>query len=247
MKATERKSFAFVDFKMADDGTFKALVAPFNEIDKQGDLTLPGAFGKQNIIISSYGHGSWDGELPVGKGVIYDGDKGGVVEGEFFCDENKGCKPTKAGNETYRTVKNLGGLQEWSYALPEIDCEYQQIDGKTVRILKHIQCNEASPVLMGAGNGTQTLGIKQYTSMRLIDHIKFVTTTIEEVVTRLKDVAAKREADSQLISAVTMQEVEAMKEHILDLLEQLQPVEEKHDMVAAEVARFYEHRNKRRA
>jgi hypothetical protein len=247
MKATERKSFAFVEFKMADDGTFKALVAPFNDEDKQGDITLPGAFGKQNIIISAYGHGSWDGALPVGKGIIYDGEKGGVVEGEFFCDENKGCKPTKAGNETYRTVKNLGGLQEWSYALPEIDFEYTQQNGHTVRVLKHISVNEACPVLMGAGNGTETLAIKAHSGLKLIDHVKTVTANVEQVVERIKEVAAKREADDTLISPTTMQEVQAMKAQLLTLVEQLEPVEEKHDVVAIAQARLYRTLNNRRA
>ncbi len=152
-----RKTVVLKDFSVDDAGAFKALFAPYNVVDKQGDLTMPGAFGSQAVIISGYGHASWrEGvdALPVGKGRIFDGDVGGIVEGKFFLD-------TISGSETYKVVKNLGELQEWSYALPEIESEMQTIDGKPVRILKRITVNEVSPVLMGAGIGTRTLEVKK--------------------------------------------------------------------------------------
>jgi hypothetical protein len=134
-------------------GTVRALFAPFNVVDKQNDLTLPGAFGEQRVLIGGYGHGSWNGALPVGKGRIFDGSTGGEFEGHFFLN-------TRDGEETYKTVKHLGDLQEWSYSLPEIESEMRTIGGQTVRVLKRIRVNEVSPVLMGAGNGTRTLAIK---------------------------------------------------------------------------------------
>ncbi len=159
---SEWKGAKLKNFKLSGEGIFRALFAPFNSIDKQGDLTLPGAFGTQRVIISSYGHGSWKGDLPVGKGVIHDGDEGGIVEGQFFLD-------TTRGKDTYTIVKELGDLQEWNYALPEIDFEMREIDGRQVRILKRIRVPEVSPVLMGAGNGTRTLAIKAYLSHRADD------------------------------------------------------------------------------
>jgi len=140
--------------KLSDTGEFSALFAPFNKIDLQGDLTLPGAFGTQNVVISGYGHGSSIGvALPVGKGTIHDGETGGIVEGKFFLN-------TTAGKDTYTIVKELGDLQEWSYSLPEIDYEMRTIDGQSVRVLKKIRVKEVSPVMIGAGIGTTTLSIK---------------------------------------------------------------------------------------
>ena len=153
---TEWKGAKLKNFKLQEEsGFFKALFCRFNDIDKQGDLTLRGAFGTQRVIISSYGHGSWTGALPVGKGVIHDGEEGGIVEGQFFLN-------TTDGKEAYTIVKELGDLQEWSYALPVVDFEMRTIDGQSVRVLKHITVQEVSPVLRGAGNGTRTLAIKGY-------------------------------------------------------------------------------------
>ena len=156
------KQVVFQQLKMdGEEGKFSALFAPFNVVDKHGDLTMPGAFGSQQVIVSAYGHGSWrEGidVLPVGRGRIFDGEKGGVVEGQFFLN-------TIAGRETYLTIKGLGDLQEWSYALPEIDYEMRTIDGENVRVLKKIKVNEVSPVLMGAGIGTHTMDIKKAVSV----------------------------------------------------------------------------------
>lgn len=150
----ETKRVMLSNLKIDDKaGTFTAIFSRFGVVDTQGDLTLPGAFGEQRVIISAYGHGSWNGALPVGKGRIFESDIGGIVEGQFFLD-------TQAGAETYKTIKNVGDLQEWSYALPEIDYEMREQDGQRIRVIKRVKVNEVSPVLLGAGIGTQLLDIK---------------------------------------------------------------------------------------
>jgi hypothetical protein len=192
------------DLKLdAKTGSFHALFAPFNVVDKQGDLTLPGAFGEQRVIISAYGHGSWSGELPVGKGRIFETAEGGVVEGQFFLD-------TQAGKETYLTVKNLGGLQEWSYALPEIDYEMREQDGHRIRVLKRIRVNEVSPVLMGAGEHTHLMDIKS--GKTLIDQLEDVAGDASKAVERLMELKDLRAADGRRPGAETMKRAATVKE-----------------------------------
>jgi hypothetical protein len=164
------KTISLQDFKLDQaTGAFHALFAPFLSVDHQGDVTLPGAIGEQRVIISAYDHASWTGELPAGKGRVFEGAEGGIVDGQFFLD-------TQAGSETYKTVKNLGDLQQWSYALPEIDFEMAKLQSlldrgmriqmnghsaeETVRVLKRIVIPEVSPVLMGAGVDTRLIDIK---------------------------------------------------------------------------------------
>ena len=148
------KQYKFRELKLeGDQGRFEAVFATLNVIDKDGDLTLPGAFGEQQVIVSAYGHGSWGGALPVGKGRIFERGEEAIVDGQFFLD-------TQAGQQTYLTVKNVGDLQEWSYALPEIDYEMRDENGQRIRVLKRIRVNEVSPVLMGAGVATRLLDIK---------------------------------------------------------------------------------------
>jgi hypothetical protein len=233
----DRKTVLLRELKVnKDTGEFSALFAPFLSVDHHGDVTLPGSFGKQKVVISAYGHGSWNGMLPVGKGEIHDeADIGGVVNGQFFLD-------TMGGSETYKIVKALGDQQEWSYALPEIDYEMMTLQslldegysvamnghgvGETVRVLKRIVVPEVSPVLMGAGVGTQTLDVKQK-PIQLVDHAKAVASDCHALIERIKDVANLREADGRRISAATMKEVMALRSVFEELVRELDPVAEK--------------------
>lgn len=151
----EKKSFdTELEFKENADqtGQFKAVFSWFDVIDKHGDVTLPGAFedGAQ-VKIASWGH-RWE-NLPVGRGEIHQDGTKAWVDGRFFLD-------TEAGSETYKTVKNLGELQEWSYGFETLESSDDTKDGQKVRVLKKLKTFEVSPVFIGAGNNTQTLAIK---------------------------------------------------------------------------------------
>lgn len=151
----ETKSFsAQVELKENSDqsGEFQAVFALFDDIDKHGDLTIPGAFHEgQKVKVSAWGH-NWD-SLPVGKGTIHQDDKKAWIEGKFFLD-------TEGGRETYQTVKNLEDLQEWSYGFAVEEAGEETQDGKSVRVLRKLDVFEVSPVLRGAGNNTHTTIIK---------------------------------------------------------------------------------------
>src|SRR3546814_14819273 len=69
------------------------------------------------VRISAYGHKSWQGQLPVGKGVIRVKGKRAILEGQFFMT-------TTHGRDTFETVKALSedGLQEWSYEVGRAAC-----------------------------------------------------------------------------------------------------------------------------
>jgi phage head maturation protease len=75
------------------------------------------------------------------------------VDGRFFLD-------TEGGKETYRTVKNLGELQEWSYGFDILKESYGEFDDRSVRFLEALDVHEVSPVMLGAGIGTHTTAIK---------------------------------------------------------------------------------------
>jgi hypothetical protein len=232
MENLERKTVTLKGLKLDETGAFKALFAPFNKEDKQGDLTLPGAFGKhQKVIISAYGHSSWGGTLPVGKGFVHDdeGEDGGVVEGQFFLN-------TAAGKDTYTIVKELGDLQEWSYALPEIDYEMRTIDGHTVRILKKITVNEVSPVLMGAGNGTRTLAIKGVLSFA--EQMEKVTMSAEDALERLKGRVAMRESEFHAPKPQDLERARELKGRLEGLAQKLGEILDQHDAFSAALGRF---------
>jgi hypothetical protein len=138
-----------------EEGEFRAVFATMNVIDWHEDVTEPGAFANgKEIIIEPWNHG-WT--LPAGKGVIQSDDKQAWVDGKFFVD-------TEAGRETYRTVKNLGGLGEWSYTFDIEESGKGDFDGKQVRFLRKLDVVGVGPVTRGAGIGTRTEMIKQKNS-----------------------------------------------------------------------------------
>lgn len=149
----DSKTFS-VEIKDADRGEVEALFSVPNVIDRDGDVTLDGAFEDgAPVSISSYGHALWQGAPPVGKGVIKATNAGTVLKGRFFLD-------TTTGRDTFNVVKQLGELQEWSYGFDILDSEFGEKDGQRVRFLKKLKVHEVSPVFMGAGVGTRTLAVK---------------------------------------------------------------------------------------
>lgn len=152
--------------KDADQGLVQAEFATLGVVDLDGDVTLPGAFGSQKVKLAAWGH-DW-GSLPVGKGGISEQETKAVFDGQFFLD-------TTSGAEHFKTVRNLGDLQEWSYGFevreavrkgsPGFDDLLAAggfTDGDGVRrFLTKLPVFEVSPVMRGAGVNTRTTAIKE--------------------------------------------------------------------------------------
>jgi HK97 family phage prohead protease len=143
-----------VDIKDADKGEISGVFSTFDVVDKDGDVTLKGAFTDgETVRISAYGHTSWSGALPVGKATIRETSDGGVFEGQFFMN-------TTAGRDTFQVVKELGDQQEWSYGYDIVKESFGEFDGQRVTFLEQLKVHEVSPVMVGAGENTRTLSMK---------------------------------------------------------------------------------------
>jgi hypothetical protein len=149
------KTMRGVTVKDATKGLVEAVFSTFNVIDKDRELTLPGAIKDgTEVVISAYGHESHWGKLPVGKGVLRTTETEAIMEGQFFMG-------TTAGRETFEVVKELGELQEWSYSLDDVTRKLAEAEGQRYWILEDIGLiKEVSPVLQGAGINTRTLSAK---------------------------------------------------------------------------------------
>jgi len=183
----QRKTFqGRISFKEDKPGEFSAVIATLNVKDKQGDLTLPGAFTTgEKVPIAHWGHG-W-GELPIGRGTIREDGEEALVDGAFFLS-------TDTGKEHYETVKGLGELQEWSYGYDILDSAMGQFEDEDVRFLKKLRVIEVSPVMVAAGVGTRTTTIKGKGEAQAID-LKDLLQEIHELTVELGEkhaqVAAK--------------------------------------------------------
>lgn len=201
------KALPTKSIQVDEEGSFKAVFSMFNVKDLDGDWTEPTAFTKdQEVRISHWGH-RWQ-DLPVGKGSIDFDGKEAWVNGKFFLD-------TAGGQETYKTVKNLGSLQEWSYGFKVLNQGPGTKNGEEVNILKKLDVFEVSPVLLGAGIGTRTdaiksaeqtlclaVGCKEESSTLICLCEKHWSTDVVAVATTLKQ-ALKEEAIEALIAELT--------------------------------------------
>lgn len=153
-KKTYTGSFELKSEDNGKPGEFKATFATFNVKDHDEDVTIPGAFINQEVVIEGWNH---DYSLPVGKGRIDFDEEKAWIDGQFFLD-------TTAGNDHYKTVKQLKGVSEWSYTFAILDAERGMKDGEPVRILKSMDVTGVAPVTRGAGIDTRTESIKSKSS-----------------------------------------------------------------------------------
>ena len=132
-----------------------ARFATFNTIDRDGDVTMLGAFGRQEVRPAAWSH-NW-GQPIIGRGTIRETRDAALFDGEFFLG-------TTAGLDTYRAVKRAGNLQRWSYGFdiyemrlrePEARQSATRWGGMVREVVKH-EVFEVSPVLLGARVATRT-------------------------------------------------------------------------------------------
>lgn len=189
------KSLTRVEVKDADKGEIVAVFATLGVIDSDGDVTVKGAFENEApVVISAYGHTSWQGVKPVGKGVIREVGTEAVLEGQFFLD-------TVEGRDTFTVVKELGalGLQEWSYGYDPVKFSFGEHEGQRVRFLEELKVHEVSPVLKGAGLGTRVLAAKS-AGLKFGEHVEAVVADVDALIARATDVVALRAEKGKAIA-----------------------------------------------
>lgn len=186
----ERKQIQFKDLAVSEAGTVKAVFATLGVVDHDGDIIPAGAIvNGQKVRISAYNHSSWGGAMPVGKGTISEVGNELIFDGQFFLD-------TAGGLETYKTVKNIGELGEWSFGFDVLEKEFikDPATNQDIRRLKKLSVYEVSPVLLGAGIDTRTLDIKGLgaDSSTYQEHAEKLLADVAEFVKRSQSIADLR-------------------------------------------------------
>jgi len=143
---TERKTFTIrPEFKADEEGLLLARFATLNVVDKDGDVTLPGAFGEQAVRMQPYGH---DTASPsIGKGSIHE-------EADEAIAEMRINLKMQAGREVYESLKFDAAdgkpLQEFSYTFDVGKWSHGQFEGHDVRFLESLRVHSVDPVFLGA-------------------------------------------------------------------------------------------------
>ena len=148
---------------VAAKGEGSAIIATLNVLDKDHDVTFPGAFGEQTVLVLPAHNWSSD-KPPLGKAVIR--EVGDLV----FADFKLNMK-TQGGKEWAEHLKfdleHGDPVQEWSYGFRINEAgqgTWPQGDpnGEQARFLKALKVDEVSPVVVGAGEGTGTVSAKSW-------------------------------------------------------------------------------------
>ncbi len=189
-----------------EPGQVTAVFSTFDVVDSDNDIVLATALSNGQQVPMTWAH-RW--EMPIGKGVILVQEKQAVFDGQFFLE-------TEAGLEAYKTVKAMGTLQEWSWGFRVKEAGYEQRGDQWIRVIKQAEVYEVSPVLVGAGVGTYTLGIKGHSA--LADQADAVHAAVVDLADRYKSLADLRAKEGRVLS-------EANRKRLGSLLEALRAVE----------------------
>src|SRR5688572_7073446 len=178
------KSFRPTFKNVGDKGEVTFVVATLNEVDKDGDVTLPGFFGKQHVAMVPV-H-DWN-HVPIGKGLLYEQGN------EVLCDVKLNLR-IPAAKDWYEAIKfdyeNPPALVEYSYGFDVLEGGQKSgyHNGRNVRFLQPkdnglpgVKVHEVSPVLVGAGTNTRTVSVKGR-SMRINRASGATTSTVARAV-----------------------------------------------------------------
>lgn len=149
--------------EVSPEGVVKAVIATLNVVDKDGDVTLPGAFGEQEVVMLP-SH-DWR-HIPLGKGVLREEGDQAVAHIQM----NLAVQAAKEWHSALKFDLEKGRpLQQWSYGFNILPGgqEEGEMGGRRVRYLRPrpdkspgLLVHEVSPVLVGAGEGTGTVDVK---------------------------------------------------------------------------------------
>ena len=152
-KKTSKKVFPGQFKELKEDGTGTAVFSTLNVVDKDGDITVPGAFTEQTVKLVG-GH-DW-GSPNIGMARIKEVGDTAVADFKFYLD-------MESAKEWYKSVWNNHKNkvpQEYSYGFNVKREDKREVNGKQVRGLLELEVIEVSFVMAGAGEGTQTLDVK---------------------------------------------------------------------------------------
>ena len=210
----EKKNFSLKEESLDEAGVGRAVISTLDVVDKDGDVTLPDAFGSQpTVVLPTH---DWQ-SIPLGKGTVREEGDEAVVDFKLNLES-----PT--AKEWYSFFKfdmeNGESLQEWSYGFDVLASSKGERDGKAVRFIEEVKVYEVSPVLVGAGINTRTVGIKS-NGVKLEDQFKeleFLFAKVKDFSRRIKSLAKLRQDEGRQLSHTNIERLHWLNEN-LDFLQ----------------------------
>ncbi len=197
------------------EGTGRVVFATLDVVDKDGDVTIPGAFGNQTAKLV----GAHDWSQPsIGLAKVSEDGTDAVADIQF----NLQMEAAKNWWQSLKFNFDNGINQEFSYGFDILKESFQERDGRQVRVLEKLKVHEISPVMVGAGVGTRIQTMKSGRTMEqqileLIEVIETAKASTEEVFLRSKALAALRAKEGRTLSRATRNRLSAVLERNQEL------------------------------
>ena len=134
------------------EGSISVKFATLGVLDAYQEVVDVGSIGDQSVRISAWGHNH--GVPVVGKGATSEDGDDALFLGQYFLKDPN-------AQVHYNVAKELGDLQEWSFAFYVNEWEYREIDGiEDVPVFTDIEVVEVCQVMKGAGVDTHTIDVR---------------------------------------------------------------------------------------
>ncbi len=196
-------------FKLApntEDGTFEAIVSVFNNIDRAGDVVMPGAFAESlaewkasgDPIPVLWSHRMDDPRYSIGAVIDAEELAGGDKRIPEWCDDHvklhgglwvrgqlhTGSDAGEVATAARKLLRNRL-VKQFSYAYDIKDADWVTVDGREAYGLKRLHLHEVSPTQVACNDLTALLGAKAPSAAKggydLADIVRLATKFSEEI------------------------------------------------------------------
>jgi uncharacterized protein len=259
----ETKDIRFEVKALGDDGEFSGYASVFGNLDRQGDVVLPGAFAAAIPDFLKDGVVCWqhDWEEPIGKPIECKEDATGLfVRASILPTEQgkdalilmRGGVVTKLsfGFDVKSCTRLYGEACDPYFSTEMSDGEKAEYREYGIRLLTQVDpLYEISPVTVPANNSATITAVKRdavsgggaHAALTLADESDAALAACEGLITRLTNLKAIRSEDGRPLSQVARAHATGLAERLVKAQDQLGALlAERADpnVVAAEIGRF---------
>lgn len=185
-----------------EEGRIEAIFSTFGVVDKDGDVVEAGAIPHDQETALVWAH---DWSRMIGKGRTRVDDQRAIFDGHLFLN-------TTAGKDAYETMRGMQDLMQFSWGFKILDADWVERDGQQVRSIRKTALYEVSPVLIGAGEGTQLLSLKH--GQPLYDHADALSEAVADFVSRVRVRTDYRAKEGRTLSSANRERLQAIAESL---------------------------------
>ena len=222
------KSFSIdlkrLDEKKLDQGLLSVVFATMNVVDKDGDMSLPGFYGNQQVMMLP-AH-DWS-HVPIGKGTTREEGNEAIADIAMNMD-------LQAAKDWLSAIKfdlkHGTPIQEYSYGFKVLEGGSRLGDhsGKNIRYLTPREDGtpgskiwEVSPVLVGAGEKTRTVMAKENDGKSFCEEVETALAAADNLFERSKVLAALRAKDGRELSSTNKERLVTVADSLQKLAKEM--------------------------